>query len=67
MHGPAGSPASAATQFEDLSDAYGSWFDEYGCTAAVLVRPDWYVYGVARSPQGVAELVDGLVSTLRVH
>jgi 3-(3-hydroxy-phenyl)propionate hydroxylase len=35
------------------------WMQEFGCVAA-LVRPDRYVFGVARDREGVAGLIDAL-------
>lgn len=34
----------------------GAWFETYGCYAA-LVRPDHYVYGVAQTPDDIANLL----------
>jgi 3-(3-hydroxy-phenyl)propionate hydroxylase/flavoprotein hydroxylase len=44
----------------DLDGVYGAWFDATGC-AAVIVRPDHYVYGTAGS---ASELV-GVLARLR--
>jgi 3-(3-hydroxy-phenyl)propionate hydroxylase/flavoprotein hydroxylase len=47
----------------DLDGVYGAWFDETGC-AAVIVRPDHYVYGTADSASGLANLIDRLRAAL---
>jgi 2-polyprenyl-6-methoxyphenol hydroxylase-like FAD-dependent oxidoreductase len=59
-----------ASMFEpaDLSDTggvYGRWFASTGCVAAV-VRPDSYVYGLARDPQELVALTKELLGQLAV-
>ena len=44
-------------------DSYAAWFLAHGCTA-VVVRPDWYVYGAAHDAEGLAVLLDGLGRSL---
>jgi 2-polyprenyl-6-methoxyphenol hydroxylase-like FAD-dependent oxidoreductase len=51
-------PTTAA----DTTGAYGQWFDALGADA-VLVRPDFYIYGVART-DGISALVMDFVSDL---
>lgn len=46
----------------DATGAYGQWFDALGADA-VLVRPDFYIYGVART-QGLPALVRDFLSDL---
>ena len=42
---------------------YGRWFTEHDATAA-LQRPDFHLYGSARSPDGAAALVEQLRTRL---
>lgn len=42
--------------FADVHGSYLSWFTDNDC-AAVFVRPDFYVYGVARTEQEYGELL----------
>lgn len=69
----AGSPSiqvfqlvTAATRpghLADLDQVYGTWFDRNGC-AAVLWRPDFYVFGTASEAEGVPGLLAGLLDVL---
>jgi len=43
----------------------GNWFDRNDCTAAI-VRPDHYVYGVARSVEGIRTLFEDLQQSISV-
>lgn len=43
----------------DVDGAYMRWLEELGATA-VLVRPDFYVFGVARTAEEIPALVDDL-------
>jgi 3-(3-hydroxy-phenyl)propionate hydroxylase len=43
----------------ELDGVVARWFDSHGCHAAI-VRPDHYVYGVARDAASLAALVDVL-------
>ena len=47
----------------DVEGAYTQWFAEHGCSA-VVVRPDFYVYGSAQEPAATAELVSQLLVDL---
>ena len=53
-----------AVVVDDVDGTHRRWFDQLGCSA-VLVRPDFYVYGTAGSdPVAVAALVDDLLGVL---
>ena len=43
----------------DGDDVYASWFEAHGCSIA-LVRPDFYVFGCARSAEETRRLVGDL-------
>ena len=47
----------------DLEGTYTSWFEEAGIEA-VVVRPDFYVYGAARTVEELPRLVSSLQSAL---
>ena len=49
--------------FVDLEGRYASWFEENGC-AAVLVRPDFYVFGAVSRLEEVPDLVADLQAQL---
>ena len=53
---PASPRAGPGTTVVELENILGGWFDRHACYAA-LVRPDHYVYGVAASPDDVADLL----------
>ena len=55
--------AIAPGALDDVDGTYAAWFEAHGCSA-VAVRPDWYVYGTARTGAGVAGLVRGAVRAL---
>ncbi len=59
--------AVTATQiagaFGDVDGTYGSWFAAHSCTA-VVVRPDWYLYGTARSGRELSALLEQLPRSL---
>jgi hypothetical protein len=46
---------------EDIGGEYAAWFAETleGATA-VIYRPDWIVYGYAKTAEDIEGLVDGL-------
>ncbi len=45
-------PDRTARGFRDLTGAYREWFEKNGAVA-VLVRPDFYVYGIAATANDV--------------
>jgi hypothetical protein len=53
-----------ADAIEDVDGAYRAWFAAHSCSVAV-VRPDWYLYGTARSSRELIELLDGLTGSFR--
>ncbi|KRA24903.1 hypothetical protein ASD65_11045 [Microbacterium sp. Root61] len=58
---------AATTGVESFFDVYGTyaeWFDGLG-TRAVLVRPDFYVFGTADSPAELHEVVVDFVARVR--
>lgn len=48
---------------EDLDGTYAAWFDAHECDV-VAVRPDWYLFGIAQGPEGLADLVKRTLSAL---
>ena len=60
---PKASPPPATGGLEDSSGELVAWFDRYACDG-VLVRPDFYVYGVGRDAAGLQALVAQLRSDL---
>ncbi|MFE6365693.1 bifunctional 3-(3-hydroxy-phenyl)propionate/3-hydroxycinnamic acid hydroxylase [Streptomyces sp. NPDC057806] len=52
-----------AIRVHDVDGTYRDWFAELGCSA-VVVRPDFYVFGTASEPGAVAELVGELLSAV---
>ena len=58
-------PDGAGRGFRDLSGAYREWFETNG-VAAVLVRPDFYIYGIATKSDEVAGLGESLVFDLQL-
>ena len=48
---------------EEAGSTYADWFAANDCTA-VVIRPDWYAYGMARDASGLAALLDQLADTL---
>jgi 2-polyprenyl-6-methoxyphenol hydroxylase-like FAD-dependent oxidoreductase len=57
-----GTPGTAV----DLDGTYRDWFEQLGATA-VLVRPDFYVFGVASEAEEVEPLVRELLDQLRLR
>jgi 2-polyprenyl-6-methoxyphenol hydroxylase-like FAD-dependent oxidoreductase len=53
----------AADEIGDTSNVYRPWLESLGC-AAVLTRPDFYVFGSAASAGEVDDLVSGLLAAL---
>jgi FAD binding domain len=56
-------PAVGAGELEDVDGAYASWFATHACAAAI-VRPDWHIYGTARSANDLVGLLDQLARTM---
>jgi 3-(3-hydroxy-phenyl)propionate hydroxylase len=52
----AGTPAPGILEFHDATGVYRPWFEELNAQA-VLVRPDFYVYGTASTPEQLHQLV----------
>lgn len=50
-----------AARFTDAQGSYAAWLSELGA-AAVLVRPDFYVYGTATDTASLEDLVAGFVA-----
>ncbi|MGW5639911.1 bifunctional 3-(3-hydroxy-phenyl)propionate/3-hydroxycinnamic acid hydroxylase [Streptomyces sp. NPDC003832] len=59
---PAGHPA--VTHVADVEGTYRLWFAELGCSA-VIVRPDFYVYGTASDADGTRALAGELLAAIR--
>jgi 2-polyprenyl-6-methoxyphenol hydroxylase-like FAD-dependent oxidoreductase len=55
-HRLGGHLAELGLELEDLDGIYGAWFDEHGCEA-VVVRPDWYLFGTAADGAELARLL----------
>lgn len=56
--------AIVGKDLEDIGGVYETWFAAHSCSA-VLVRPDWYVYGTARDGDGLTSLLDRLANSLQ--
>lgn len=52
-----------AAVVHDVHGTYRDWFTELGCSA-VVVRPDFYVFGAASGPDAVTGLAGELLSTM---
>jgi 3-(3-hydroxy-phenyl)propionate hydroxylase len=50
-------------QTGELDGVLARWFERHGGCAAI-VRPDHYVYGVARNEAVLSELLDGLAEAI---
>ena len=57
----AGSGGEGVASFTDPEGSYAAWLAELGA-AAVLVRPDFYVYGTAADAASLEDLVAGFVA-----
>nr|AXL06538.1 3-(3-hydroxyphenyl)propionate hydroxylase [uncultured bacterium] len=55
----AGDAGPDVTDIIDVDGFYQAYLDEHGATA-VLVRPDYHVFGAANGPQNTAALLDDL-------
>ena len=62
---PTGETTDQGAGFRDVTGAYSEWFAAHG-SVAVLIRPDFYVFGVAHNPAAVPGLVDALAESLRL-
>lgn len=58
-----GGRVASITKEEDYTGDYSAWFDSIGKDTAILVRPDFYVYGYAAFDQ-MSELVLSLQTKL---
>lgn len=58
-------PAIAAGAATDLDTDYDEWFAKHGVTA-ILVRPDFYIFGAARDPEEIPDLLGSLAHQLAV-
>ena len=52
------------TALDDVDGRYADFFDTHHVNA-ILVRPDYYIYGVAKGPVDVADLLRGFEQTMR--
>jgi 2-polyprenyl-6-methoxyphenol hydroxylase-like FAD-dependent oxidoreductase len=50
-------------QLTDVDGMYDAWFDAHGCEA-VIVRPDWYLYGSATTGPALRALVQSFENAL---
>ncbi|MCQ4212408.1 bifunctional 3-(3-hydroxy-phenyl)propionate/3-hydroxycinnamic acid hydroxylase MhpA [Streptomyces longispororuber] len=57
--GPVRIGATGVTEVTDVDGCYGAYLAEQGATA-LLVRPDYHVFGAANGPRETAALVDEL-------
>ncbi|SNR75213.1 3-(3-hydroxy-phenyl)propionate hydroxylase/flavoprotein hydroxylase [Haloechinothrix alba] len=51
------------SEISDTGGVYAPWFTDNNCVAAI-VRPDSYIYGVARDPEELAALAKGLLAAV---
>lgn len=58
-----GRRSASVVRVQDVTGVYGAWFTDRCCDAAV-VRPDWYVYGTAKTSTDLAEMVQEWDTTL---
>ena len=58
-HGAGAGVADGVTTVADVDGVHRAWFTEHDCTAAV-VRPDGYVYGTARRPDELSDVLADL-------
>jgi 2-polyprenyl-6-methoxyphenol hydroxylase-like FAD-dependent oxidoreductase len=57
------SPTPTANTLTDLHGIYAAWFTAHACTTAI-VRPDWYVYATAVTPDFLSAHLTTLLSRL---
>ena len=60
---PPQQPTDTWTAVGDVDGAYQRWFDGHNCASAII-RPDWYVYGSAASPDSLRNLLRSCLSDL---
>ena len=58
-----GAHVVALTELEDIDGRLTAWLDRHGADA-VLVRPDFYVFGAVEALDGLPALVDDLRAQL---
>jgi hypothetical protein len=58
-------PAGSGADVIDARGEYARWFDALG-VAALVVRPDFYLFGGARAPQDLGQLVEDLRRQLAI-
>jgi 2-polyprenyl-6-methoxyphenol hydroxylase-like FAD-dependent oxidoreductase len=63
LAGGTGTHAPGIREFHDATGVYRPWLDELGA-GAVLVRPDFYVYGTASTPEQLHQLVADFTGAL---
>ncbi|MDT0183956.1 bifunctional 3-(3-hydroxy-phenyl)propionate/3-hydroxycinnamic acid hydroxylase [Microbacterium sp. ARD31] len=56
----------APAEYSDTAGSFTRFFRQTGAIAA-LVRPDSYIYGLAHSPQELADLVESALTTLDIE
>ena len=60
-----GGVAVSLDDIEDVDGTYGRWLDHLN-VAAVLIRPDFYVFGTAQRPEEVSALIIELAHQLKL-
>jgi hypothetical protein len=60
------SDTESESTFRDVNGEYATWLDSLGA-AAIIVRPDFYVYGYVTEASELPSLVDGLADELRLN
>ncbi len=58
-------PAAVGAGMVDANGEYARWFDALG-VAALIVRPDFYLFGGARTPEEIGPLIDDLSRQLKL-
>lgn len=59
-----GASSNGIERFRDTGGVYEHWFDEID-VSAVLIRPDFYVFGTASSAEELHELVESFTRSMR--
>lgn len=57
-------PGSGIQTFKDVDGVYTQWFEDLGAQA-VLVRPDFFVYGTAGTEKDIADLASGFIEAVQ--